>query len=115
MYARTVPQILLTKVSLFCAKPYIFILCNHAQQSIDKRILCRIAWSGENGNKILIECGLSNQFSDIGKGEVRSIVNSVTTLRCFIEVSGIYPSYGYGHHAEIEMVGNGMIVSGLAF
>jgi hypothetical protein len=30
---------------------------------------------------MLIECSLSNQFSDIGEGEVSSIVNSVTILR----------------------------------
>ena len=44
-----------------------------------------------------------------------SIVNSVTTLWCFIKVVGVYPGYGGGHHAEIEMVGNGMVVSDLAF
>ncbi len=65
----------------------------------------RIDWSGENGNKTLIEYGLSNQFSDIGKGEVRTIVNSVTTSRRMLNVIGIYPSYGSSHHAEAEMIG----------
>ena len=44
-----------------------------------------------------------------------AIVNSVTRLRCFIKVVDVYPGYGGGHHAEVEMVGNGMVVSGLTF
>ena len=72
-------------------------------------------WFRAKANKILIERSLSNQFSDIGKGKVTSIVNSVTTLRCFIKVIGVNPGYGGGHHAEVEMVGNGMAVSGLTF
>jgi hypothetical protein len=60
-------------------------------------------------------CRLSNQFSDIGKGEVASIVNSVTTLRCLIKVIGVYPGYSSSHHAEVKRVGNGMMVSGLGF
>ena len=67
------------------------------------------------GNKIFIECGLSNQFSDIGEGEVASIVNSVTTLWCFFKMIGVYPGYSGGHHAEIEVISNGMRCSGLAF
>ena len=43
-----------------------------------------------------------------------SIVSSVTTPWCFFKVIGVYPGYG-GHHAEVEMIGNGMTVSGLAF
>jgi hypothetical protein len=77
--------------------------------------LPRVIWFRAKANKILIECSLSNQFSEIGKGEVSSIVNSVTTLWCFIKVIGIYPGYGSGHHAEVERVGNGMMVSGLTF
>ncbi|SEQ98338.1 hypothetical protein SAMN05421690_10055 [Nitrosomonas sp. Nm51] len=66
-------------------------------------------------NKIFIERDPSNQLSDIGKSEMRSIANSVTTLRCFFKVIGVYPGYGGSHHAEVEMIGNGMTVSGLAF
>ena len=32
-----------------------------------------------------------------------------------ILVIGVNPGYGGGHHAEVEMVGNGMVASGLAF
>ena len=67
------------------------------------------------GNKFFIECGLSNQFSDIGEGEVASIVNSVTTLRCFIKAICVYPGDGGNHHAEVEMIGHGMWISALAF
>jgi spectinomycin phosphotransferase len=54
---------------------------------------------------------------DIHAGNVLldRIVNSVTTLWCFIKVVGVYPSYGGSHHAEVEMVGSGMVVSGLTF
>jgi hypothetical protein len=70
---------------------------------------------GAKANKILVECGLSDQFSDIGVGEVTSIVNSVTTLWCFFKMIGVYPGYGGGHHTEVEVTGDGMVVPGLAF
>jgi hypothetical protein len=34
---------------------------------------------GAIGSKILAECVLSSQFTDIGKGKATSIVNNVTT------------------------------------
>ena len=44
-----------------------------------------------------------------------TIVNSVTTLWCFFKMIGIYPGNGCGHHAEVEMIGDGMWCSSLAF
>ena len=45
-----------------------------------------------NGSKIFIESGLSDEFSHIGKGEVLSIVDSVTTLGSVLKVIGVNPS-----------------------
>jgi hypothetical protein len=58
---------------------------------------------------------LSNQFSGIREGEMSLVVNSVTTLWCFIKLIGLYPGYGGGHHAEVKGVGNGMMVPILTF
>ena len=44
-----------------------------------------------------------------------SIVNSVTTLRFFFKFVGVYPGNGSGHHAEVEVIGNSMWRSCLAF
>ena len=68
-----------------------------------------------NGNKIIIESRLSNEFSHIGKGEVLSIVNSVAMLGGVIKVIGIDPRNSGCHHAEVEMVGNGIRIPGLTF
>ena len=68
-----------------------------------------------NGNKIIIESCLSDEFSHIGKGEVLSIVNSVTTLWSVIKVIGVNPRNSSRHHTEVQMIGDGMRIPGLAF
>ena len=68
-----------------------------------------------NGSKIFIESGLSDEFSHIGKGEVLSIVDSVTTLGGVLKVVGVNPSNSGRHHTEVEMIGDGMGIPGLAF
>ena len=85
----------------------------HNEASIKK--FFEFVWFRAKANKILLEYSLSNQFSCLGEGRASSIVNSVTTLWCFIKVVGVYSGYGGGHHAEVERVGNGMMVPGLAF
>lgn len=67
------------------------VLCRHLHERGREGIYDRFAWMWANQLKILFQCCLGNQSPDIGKGEMISAFDRVSSRRSFVQVAGINP------------------------
>ena len=73
-----------------------------------------IGWTVPKPQKILRDCSIGNQSSDIGKGKTGSAFQEVSPLGVGLDVIGVKPDQRHGHHTEIEVVAHRIGVTDLA-
>lgn len=103
---------LLTKVS---PKLYIVLLRNHAEQGVNKRFFKGFGVITAKGIKILAQCGLGNDVSQIREGETVAASDFMPTFGDVFQPCPIDPCNSSCHHREVNMVDHCMGVTGLAF
>ena len=110
--AITVGKVIPAKVS---PKLYTVHLSNHAQQGVDESFFQGFGVITANGIKILTQCGLGNDVSQIREGKTVSASDFMPTFGDIYQPCPIDPGNGSRHHREVDMVDHGMGITGLAF
>jgi len=96
-------------------KLYIVHLSNHAQQGVDESFFQGFGVITANGIKILTQCGLGDDVSQVREGKTVAASDFMPTFGDVFQPCAIYPGNGSCHHREIDVIDHGMGITGLAF
>ena len=101
-----------TKVS---PKLYILLSRNHAEQGVDERFFQGFGVITAKGIKILTQCGLGNDMSQIREGKTVAASDFMPTFWDVFQPCPIDPCNSSRHHREVNVIDHGMGITGLAF
>jgi len=88
---------------------------NHAQQGIHERFSRVFVVCTANGIKIICQGGLGNDMSQIRERETVVTSDFMPTFGDILKPCSIDPSDGGCHHGKVDVIHDGMGITGLAF
>jgi len=68
-----------------------------------------------NGIKVITQCGLSDEMSQIRAGEAVTTFDLMPTFGDVFELCGIDPGNRGGHHGAVDVIDHNLCITGLAF